>query len=76
MTTDKQRLAEARGTQMNAGGVVSNKYSFDSQCLVLAELFLDETGMPYEKSDAHDLAQLLQDTVENFMSNLYPDEPS
>jgi hypothetical protein len=43
---------------------VSHKYSFDSKCLDLAEHFLPSHATQECKNE---LAQSIQDTVENFM---------
>lgn len=45
--------------------------AYDSRCEDLARVFLPETTNP---DDVEELAQLIQDTIENFMAGTEPGE--
>lgn len=53
--------------------VKKSAYSYDSRCYDLAELFLDDAGVPSMRA-AEMLAQEIQDCIESFIRNYEPTE--
>ena len=43
------------------------QFSFDSECLALAEHFLANAEFPETKKDCHELAQAIQDCIEQWL---------
>ncbi len=51
-----------------------SKHSFDEQCLKLAEYFMEEPNGKWTKEDMNELAEEIQRTIEDFMSEQEDDE--